>query len=96
MTTSWVIADKWDKLKLEDIKAIGRICKKAFKIFPDIDTFSLEMDLTAVHVTTPLNLEKLESFPNGDLLHDIFGISNHLDRATGELKNCFWPRCSSR
>lgn len=54
----------------------------------------LMMDLEAVHSTMPLKLDAMcaaeqDSF---DLAHDISGICRHLDRNTGQLRDCFVPR----
>ena len=87
---------KWDNLQREDVEAIGRICKRVYKTFPDIDYLTLNMDITAVHVETPLNLSKFESFRRLDFFHDVFGITRHLNRATGKLNDCFVPRCSAQ
>lgn len=40
-----------------------------------------------------LNVARWESFPLGDLGHDIYGIIRHGSGTTGELFDCFWPRC---
>lgn len=61
---------------------------------PPSDRMSLEMDLAAVHVHTPLNFGKLLSFPDFDFTHDVFGIAINIDRETGELRNHFLPRCA--
>lgn len=59
------------------------------------DIMDWSMDLTACHCNgTPLDLEKLNAFDNFNFAHDAFGISRHIDRTTGKLKNCFLPRCA--
>jgi len=51
------------------------------------------MDLTACHANgCRLALVKLNQAQALDLIHDVFGIRHHLDRKTGELKDCFQPR----
>ena len=60
------------------------------------DFLSIEMDVVATHLNgCPLNLEKFAAFKQFDLLHDLGGIRQHLDRVTGELENNFLPRCSA-
>ena len=54
------------------------------------------MDLAACHETNSLNLEKLMAFDDNNFLHDVLGINRHLDHKTGELKDCFWPRCGGQ
>lgn len=53
------------------------------------------MDITAVHCNgCPLNLQKLLDFDDFNFLHDVYGISRHVNRETGELKDSFLPRCA--
>src|SRR5688572_23288369 len=60
-----------------------------------IDRVSLEMDLDTCHSNgCPLDFAKLLAAPAFDFVHDIYGIIRHMDRTTGELRNCFLPRCS--
>jgi hypothetical protein len=66
----------------------------AANAFP-VDALSTSMDITAVHLNdTPLDLQKLLDFDDGNLMHDIFGIANCLDRTTGRLGKNFRPRCA--
>jgi hypothetical protein len=60
-----------------------------------VDRISLSMDLTATHLNgCPLDLDKLLAAPDFDFVHDIEGITDHLDRDTGKLTRCFLPRCA--
>ena len=84
----------WEKATQKDVEQIGKVIDRAKKIWPDLNTANLDMDLTAVHVSgCPLDFEKLLAFDEQDFLHDISGITIHIDRTTGELQNCFFPRC---
>jgi len=56
------------------------------------DRFDTMMDISAVHLKTPIDLDRLLEFDDFNLLHDVFGIIRHVDRETGELKNCFLPK----
>jgi hypothetical protein len=57
------------------------------------DRLMLAMDLTACHANgCPLKLQELLDAPKFDFAHDIHGIQRHIDRTTGELKDCFCPR----
>ena len=85
----------WNKVNRMECDIIRRICKRAVKLFPDINYMDLEMDVTAAHIKEPLDLAKFESFGELDFFHDIFGIRRHINRATGDLMDCFLPRCSS-
>lgn len=72
-----------------------RILERAEKLFPgQVDRLSLSMDIAATNATCPLDGKKLLAFPDLDFAHDIVGIHHHLDRTTGELLNCFVPRCA--
>lgn len=59
------------------------------------DLLSLSMDITATHLNgCPLDFDKLLTASDPDFAHDVFGISRHIDRTTGKLKDHFLPRCS--
>ena len=60
------------------------------------DMVDIVMDIEAVHSVTPLDLEGLLNAEEMDFFHDMFGITNHIDRETGELKDCFLPRHAKR
>jgi len=90
---------KFDTNKTE-AKLIHRIVARAMVVavnsLVDYTPQDCEMDVTACHRNgNPLDLKKLESFPDFDFTHDVFGIRRHLDRKTGRLKNCFSPRSST-
>lgn len=55
----------------------------------------LVMDLTGVHLNSmALNLDRLFASSEIDLLYDVTGISNHLNRDSYELERGFVPRCN--
>ncbi len=56
----------------------------------------IQMDLAAVHARCPLDLAALAAFDNVNFTHDIGGIYKHLNRETGDLEDCFRPRCAIR
>ena len=60
------------------------------------DALALSMDLTVCHNLGHVDLDTLLEFSFGDFCHDLDGIHNNLDRETGELANCFLPRCHNR
>lgn len=85
----------WDA-STEDIINIEKIADRAEKLTTVKDRLNLTMDITACHLNgCALNLEKLLSADDFNFLHDLYGISNNLDRTTGKLMNCFLPRCSA-
>jgi len=64
---------------------------RAFKVrYPLIDA---QLDLTVTHTHgCALDFAGLLAARDSDFAHDVFGINAHLDRRTGELKDCFVPR----
>ncbi len=52
----------------------------------------LTMDLVACHAACPLQLTELLVAGPADFAHDVWGIHHHIDRRTGELRDCFFPR----
>lgn len=78
-----------------EIALIGRIVKRAKIGIDTIDALSLIMDIDAVNSNgCKLSLERLLTFPDFDFYHDVLGIQNNLNRETGKLENCFFPRCA--
>lgn len=86
---NWALGTKGDFI------LISQIARRAKEIVPEFDLMSLKMDLQAVHTHgCPLDLKKLQKFDNGNFGHDVFGIRRYIDRETGELTDCFIPRCA--
>ena len=80
-------------LNYEDAEALEIIVRRACLLVPGLVFSSTALDITVVHVNTcPLKLRELMKAPDSDLIHDAVGIVNHIDRETGELKHCFYPR----
>ena len=94
----------WNGTK-EDAEAITRVCERYEAEYRELndgqlprgyERINLDMDLTACHLNgCPMDWEKLLSAPRFDFLHDVGGISRHIDRKTGKLTDCFLPRCAS-
>ena len=60
------------------------------------DRLSASMDITACHANgNPLRLEELLGADDFNFAHDFYGIQAHLDRQSGELRDCFVPRFSA-
>ena len=80
----------------DEVESIRLIVKRAHEEVPGMfDTMTLSMDLTACHRNgCPLKLAELEQADISDFVHDVAGITQHIDRVTGELGGCFLPRCS--
>lgn len=88
------------KLTEDEAKAVERIVERAAVMETahgsKLDRLSLRMDLGATHAKCPLELKRLAEFPDFDFAHDIYGIMRHMNRRTGELEDCFVPRCAAR
>ena len=80
----------------EEQRAVDAIVRRAVRELQNIDPIKLHVDLSVVHATVPLDLERLKNFPPFDFAHDIYGIRNCLNRRTGKLEKCFSPRCTRR
>jgi len=86
----------WEKLNKDDMELITKISDRAIKLFPQLNKLNLHMDISATHVSgCELDLDKLLDFDDFNFAHDVAGIVGHLDRKTGQLKDCFLPRCSA-
>lgn len=82
---------------LEELVKIDKICSRAMTRQLKRKRIDLSMDLDATHSNgCPLDFDKLLKAKDFDFYHDIYGIIKNLDRSTGELQNCFLPRCSRK
>lgn len=88
---------KWKATKLE-YGLVSAIAKRALVLQPKLckDVVTTEMDVLACHLNgCPLKLEAMLKADDFNFMHDVWGIRQHLDRETGELKDCFLPRFSA-
>jgi hypothetical protein len=82
------------KISKGDSRLIDRIGQRALDLL-GADFLSTVMDITATHANgCRLKLLKLLESSDFDFSHDVNGIYNNLDRVTGELQNCFFPRAA--
>ena len=85
-----------------DATLIMKIGKRIASEFPGqmpegADDKSMTMDVMACHCNgTPLRLKDLLEAEQFDFVHDVMGITRHIDRTTGELADCFEPRFAVR
>lgn len=86
----------YDSLIDGEIQQIHSIAVRAGKLNKKLNLMHVEMDLVATNTTCPLDFDKMGKAPDFDLMHDIYGIGQHLNRKTFELKSCFLPRCTLR
>jgi hypothetical protein len=85
----------------EDSDFILQCATRARAIYEEqgvpFDAFECNMDLTATHNHgCPMDFAKLLAAPDFDFIHDIAGIRRHINRETGQIENCFMPRCHRR
>lgn len=82
------------KTTCEENQMIEAIADRSLQCDPELDRMDLIMDLTAAHCNgCELDLKRmLNEFNDFNLSHDIYGISAHLNRRTGQLEDHFLPR----
>jgi len=87
----------WGKVTRKELDTISKIVDRAqgmYSFLASGDRLGAMMDMQACHTSHPLDLAKFLAFDDGNFGHDFCGIIRHLDRNTGELTECFSPRCS--
>jgi len=83
---------KWHGLSNREDRIVVKIGMRAAKEL-ELDMKSVEMDITACHLNgCKLRLLDLLKSDKFNFTHDVYGIAAHLDRKTGKLTGCFWPR----
>jgi hypothetical protein len=84
-------------VRRDEALIIDRIASRAIGLGIYRDRLECHMDVTACHANgNPLRLEALADAPRDfDFVHDLAGIRRHLDRDTGQLRDCFSPRYSA-
>lgn len=83
----------------EEREIIERIAKRTVEILcwidpdADVDEQDIQMDIEACHCNgCPLRLADMEQADDFNLIHDVTGISAHLNHDTGKLERWFLPR----
>lgn len=87
------------KVTRPEAEIVNQIAKRATAMASsygvEYDVMDAHMDVTACHANgNPLKLKELLEADDANFSHDVFGIRRHIDRETGELKDCFLPRFS--
>lgn len=82
-----------------DSLLVGKVARRAArasaKVGFRLDVIEIRMDLAACHANgNPVDFAKLLAADDATFGHDVFGISRHMDRDTGQLRDFFSPRCS--
>lgn len=88
------------QVSVDDRELSRSIAQRAVKLAVDLlgsdegrDTLSFHMDIVAAHANgCPLRLSDLLAADDFNFAHDVFGISQHLNRETGKLGDFFRPR----
>lgn len=81
----------------QDGTKIHDIAIRAKAIFAKLSILDTILDLNAAHLNgCPLDLDRMLTAGDSDLMHDVRGINRHLDRETGKLKGKFMPRFALR
>lgn len=80
------------------ISLIGqRFQQIASRLGRNIDQLGIELDLIFCHLNdVKLDLERLLGADDSNFVHDVAGINRHIDRETGKLQDCFYPRFAVR
>lgn len=89
-----VMPINWGKISKQNSLLINHCVKRIVRRNPEIDATTMTMDLSAVHISCPLDLLGLLGADDFNFAHDMFGIRRHMNRDTGKLENCFLPRCA--
>jgi hypothetical protein len=97
MVTSATKAQVNFKASKEEYELIAKIARRANMIYllngVLVDTVHIMMNLTAAHLNgCPLKLKDMLAADDLNLMHDIGGIDQHINRDTGKLENQFVPR----
>ena len=83
----------WEKGTKAEIELASDIAKRVVKLLGTGKVLTFAMDIQACHTHgCCLKLVELLKANNGNFLHDVVGINQHLDHNTGKLKDCFLPR----
>lgn len=77
----------------EEFELVNEIAKRATKENKCLDFLTVSMDIMAAHCNgCKLKLTELLHADNGNFFHDVFGITNNINKRTAKLENHFWPR----
>lgn len=93
---SKIVSFKTTKDEMQKINAIAhRAVAMASVHGVPYTVMEAHMDLSACHANgCPMDFDKLASADDFNFAHDVFGIRRHINRITGELEDCFVPRCA--
>lgn len=84
---------KHDTDRILRIAGRARALAKKAGVIKAPQVIDLAMSMSICHNRRFINLDKLEGFDDLNLCHDVLGIYQHVNHMTGELTDCFVPRC---
>ena len=82
----------WKDVKKGDTLGAAAVVERAVNEGTCVDPISLQLDLEAVSLSVSMDWEGLLKASEGNFYHDLDGIQRYLNRETGKLENCFFPR----
>ena len=84
------------QLTKTDEMLISKIAARAVYMCADLGInrahIDIMMDIEAAHMDCGLRLKDFLNADDGNFVHDIGGIYQHLNRNTGQLIDCLLPR----
>ena len=84
------------KTTAEERKTINQIVKRMSKYlkthYLSMDKLSITMDIYITHLRYPLRLKALLKSDPFDFMYEIIGITNNINRKTGEFTYGYLPR----
>jgi hypothetical protein len=87
---------RWDGTA-DEFRATIAIARRVIDYTRSGSVLELSMDILACHLNAcPLNLDEMMKGDLQDVVHDVAGISAHIDRVTGALRDCFIPRFAAK
>ena len=81
---------------MEQIDLALAIGERAKRIDDNLSVTAVAMDLIVCHRGVfPLRLQEMLTCPEGDLMHDIYGLRQHLNVLDAVMNDCFLPRLAA-
>ena len=82
---------------MTDIRVLARVAERAEAMeqelgLPSTNRMTRLMDLDYANRSVPIDFDALIASDNQTFAHDVFGITQHMNRSTKVLGNCFVPR----
>jgi len=85
----------WKSISKADLDLALECALRAHGLFPETSINVYWMDISAAHINSPLRLRDLLESDEFNFIHDVLGINKHINRKTGRMNDCFFPRYSA-